>query len=298
MTYFELFGRLCKQYASGEAQAILRSVMETRFRLSFADILSGGIGQLSDGDTAELETIMQRLEKGEPVQYVLGETEFCGRRFSVEPGVLIPRPETEGLCEWVVETVRRNAGNKHADGLETGTGSNGIGSHDGIDILDIGTGSGCIAITLALDIPDARVTAWDISDEALRIARSNAEMLGAGVDFVRQDALNPPADSGKWDVIVSNPPYVCMVEIDDMERHVVDYEPGQALYVPDNNPLLFYRAIAGYAAAALKPGGSLFFETNTIYTEATAAMMRDMGYHRVETGDDCFFKPRFAKGKL
>ncbi len=283
MTYFDLFGRLCQLYEHNEAQAILRLVMETRFSMSFADILSGNISKLSDADQAELERIMQRLEKHEPVQYVLGEAAFCGRRFSVEPGVLIPRPETEGLCEWVEETVRRKTSHKEGDTL---------------DILDIGTGSGCIAITLALDISHARVTAWDISDEALDIARSNATMLGAEVDFVHQDALNPPADKEKWDIIVSNPPYICMIEVDDMERHVTDYEPEHALYVPNDNPLLFYRAIAKYATTALKPGGSLFFETNTAYTEATAMMMREMGFYMVETCDDCFLKPRFVKGKI
>ncbi len=275
MIYDELWKQLCSRYDRGEAQAIVRLVLESRFGLSLTDIICGGVERLSTDEMAQLEDIMVRLNAGEPVQYVLGEAEFGGRIFKVAPGVLIPRPETEDLCDWVA--------------------SNAKGARD---ILDIGTGSGCIAISLALDNACPQITAWDISDDALRISRTNADSLGAAVRFVKQDALRPPKDESRWDIIVSNPPYICERERAAMEAHVLDHEPATALFVPDDDPLLFYRAIAEYASAALRPGGSLFFETNTQYAEATADMLCQMGFDDVETRADRFGKPRFVKGSI
>ena len=202
MNYEQLYQRLCSIYDEGEAKAIVRWVLDVRFGLSTADIYCGKVTQLSPNDQAELEKIMQRLEKAEPVQYVLGMSDFCGRQFYVAPGVLIPRPETAELCHLIADFCNNERGDR-----ENGGGS----------ILDIGTGSGCIAITLALDIPESKVTAWDISDEALKIAKGNAETLSAAVNFEHQDALNISRLSDSWDVIVSNPPYICRKEADEME---------------------------------------------------------------------------------
>ena len=163
-------------------------------------------------------------------------------------------------------------------------------------ILDIGTGSGCIAITVALALPQARVTAWDISTDALAIAAGNAHRLGASVRFEHQDALNAPDDEARWDVIVSNPPYICDRERADMSDNVLSYEPELALFVPDSDPLLFYRAIARYASKALKPGGRLLFETNTAYVYEVAQTMADEGFTAIEVRNDCFGKPRMVKG--
>lgn len=163
-------------------------------------------------------------------------------------------------------------------------------------ILDIGTGSGCIAITVALALPQARVTAWDISTDALAIAAGNAHRLGASVRFEHQDALSAPDDEERWDVIVSNPPYICDRERADMSDNVLSYEPELALFVPDNDPLLFYRAIARYASKALKPGGRLLFETNTAYAHEVAQTMADEGFTAIEVRNDCFGKPRMVKG--
>ena len=270
MNYEELCQRLSKIYDAGEAKALVRWVLDVRFGLSTADIYCGKVTQLSANDQAELEKIMQRLEKAEPVQYVLGMADFCGRQFYVAPGVLIPRPETAELCHLIV-----NSGGK--------------------DILDIGTGSGCIAITLALDIPDSKVTAWDISEDALAIARHNALTLGADVKFEKHDALALETETDRWDVIVSNPPYICWKEADEMEENVLKYEPDTALFVPDDDPLLFYRHIMHYAVSALKQGGRLYYEINPIYADSIVDNLQALGFVDVAKIDDQYGKTRFIK---
>ena len=270
MNYEQLCQRLSNVYDTGEAKAIVRWVLDVRFGLSTADIYCGKVTQLSPNDQAELEKIMQRLEKAEPVQYVLGVADFCGRQFHVAPGVLIPRPETAELCHLIAE-----------DG--------------GADILDIGTGSGCIAITLALDIADAKVTAWDISDDALAIAQQNAKTLGADVSFEKRDALNISLTPELWDVIVSNPPYICRKEAGEMEENVLKYEPDTALFVPDDDPLLFYRHIMNYAISALRKEGRLYFEINPIYADSIVEQLLQLGFADVQKIDDQFGKTRFIK---
>ena len=269
---------------------------------------------------------MQRLEKGEPVQYIIGVADFFGRQFHVEPGVLIPRPETEELCRWILasdkhgltRTVRKSPHQSDTKDRESSLQSDNevrvSPSQSDANILDIGTGSGCIAITLALELPDAQVTAWDISHDALRIAAGNAKSLGANVTFKHRDVLDSSLftldsslftlDSSlftlhsslpKWDLIVSNPPYICEKEKSAMECNVLEHEPHLALFVPDDDPLLFYRAIAQYAVVALKPQGSLFFEINPLYADDLDRMLRIMSYHDISIRQDQFGKPRFLK---
>lgn len=279
MTYDELWRPLTAVYDAGEAKAIVRYVLDVRFGMSATDVYCGKVTQLSADDERCLDEIMQRLLRAEPVQYVLGEAEFCGRTFAVEPGVLIPRPETEELCRWVVE-------------------GEAAGREGGKDILDVGTGSGCIAVTLALDVDGARVEAWDVADEPLRVAPANAARLGAQVNVVRQDALTAPCDDARWDIVVSNPPYVCDSERAAMEPNVLGYEPERALFVPDADPLRFYRAIAGYAAKALRPDGELYFEINPTFADDMVEMLRQAGFAAVEVRTDQFGKRRFTKAKL
>lgn len=274
MTYNELCRRLSPLYGEGEARAIVRMVVEDEFGLSPTDIYMGKVNQLSADERANLEEIVARIANYEPVQYVLGHADFSGRRFAVAPGVLIPRPETALLIPMIGSAAARP-----------------------FTLLDIGTGSGCIAITAALDYPAATVTAWDISDDALRIARANATRLGAQVCFERQDALTPPADTALWDVIVSNPPYICMSERAGMSPHVLDHEPATALFVPDSDPLLFYRAIARYATRALKPGGTLLFEINALYASETSAMLHALGF-AASVERDQYDRPRFIIARL
>lgn len=298
MTYNQLWKRLTVIYNEREAQAIVRTVLDALFGMSLTDICLGKVTQLSADDTTRLEKIMQRLEKSEPVQYVLGSGWFAGRLFDVDPGVLIPRPETEDLVKWTCDEAKekeKEDNSKEERGKEEKEVSKkGEAPHP--SILDIGTGSGCIAITVALALPQARVTAWDISTDALAIAAGNAHRLGASVRFEHQDALSAPDDEERWDVIVSNPPYICDRERADMSDNVLSYEPELALFVPDSDPLLFYRAIARYASKALKPGGRLLFETNTAYTHEVAQVMANEGFTAIEVRNDCFGKPRMIKG--
>ena len=299
MTYNQLWKRLTTIYNEREAQAIVRTVLDALFGMSLTDICLGKVTQLSADDTTRLEKIMQRLEKSEPVQYVLGAEWFAGRLFDVAPGVLIPRPETEDLVKWACDEAKekeKEDTSKEERGKEEKEVSKKGEEAPHPSILDIGTGSGCIAITVALALPQARVTAWDISTDALAIAAGNAHRLGASVRFEHQDALSAPDDEERWDIIVSNPPYICDKERADMSDNVLSYEPELALFVPDSDPLLFYRAIARYASKALKPGGRLLFETNTAYAHEVAQVMANEGFTAIEVRNDCFGKPRMVKG--
>lgn len=274
MTYRELWRTLEPLYGNGEARAVTDYVLDVYFGLSKADIMCGAVDEMTAEKTAELNKIFGRLMEGEPVQYVLGRAEFCGRWFNVRPGVLIPRPETEELCAWIT-----------ADSKASGSPK----------VLDIGTGSGCIAITLQLDMPESKVTAWDISADTLDVARENAQRFGANVNFVKQDALNAKPE-GEWDVIVSNPPYICEKEKKDMAVNVLEHEPHTALFVPDADPLLFYRAITRLAVQTLSKGGRLYFEINPIYADDTCRMMQAEGMTAVELRSDMYGKQRMAKG--
>ncbi len=275
MTYKEMWQRIAPLYGADEARSIAKLVFDRSLEMSLTDICVGKDNELSDKERHLTEEITSRLEKNEPVQYVLGSETFCGRDFSVGSGVLIPRPETERLAALTAECCREM---QHAP-----------------SILDIGTGSGCLAVTAALDIEGAEVTAWDISAQALDIARKNAARLKADVRFELCDALNPPADARRWNIIVSNPPYVTERESKDMRPNVLDYEPATALFVPDDNPTLFYRAIARYAARSLKPGGWLLFEANPLFISQTVETVKESGLKHVETIDDMCGKRRFMK---
>lgn len=281
MTYSEIWHRIATSYDDGEARAIARILIEELFGLSYTDIVCGATDELSADDTLRLDTAVRRIEQGEPLQHVLGYADFCGNRFGVNASVLIPRPETE----WLV-----NEGERLMNGAPNTTPSAPK------RILDIGTGSGCIAISLKLRLSDAYVEAWDISEEALRTAESNAKALEAEVAFCKRDALRAEESAAPWNLIVSNPPYICDSERAAMDDNVLLHEPHTALFVPDDDPLRFYRAIARYALRSLSDGGSLLFECNTRYAEATGEMMREMGFENVTVNDDCFGLPRFVKG--
>ena len=294
-TYQQFWQSLTPLYDAGEAQAIVRTVLDVEYGMTLTDIICGKVNELSSDEERNLEEIITRLQNGEPVQYVLGEADFAGRTFHVEPGVLIPRPETAELCQWIEEEV------------------SSLDADDPKQILDICTGSGCIAITLGLTIPNSEVTGWDISEDALRIAQGNVEMLKArNVRIEYQDALMLPkaaeaaeaaeiseaAESSLskgWNIIVSNPPYICEKEKADMEKNVLEHESRIALFVPDEEPLKFYRAIAEYASSALKTGGALYFEINPIYEKETREMLQDLGFKDIETKEDAYGKKRMMK---
>ena len=279
-TYQEFWQSLTPLYDAGEAQAIVRTVLDVEYGMTLTDIICGKVNELSSDEERNLEEIIARLQNGEPVQYVLGEADFAGRTFHVEPGVLIPRPETAELCQWIEEEV------------------SSLEADERKQIFDICTGSGCIAITLGLNIPNSEVTGWDISEDALRIAQGNVEMLKAGnVRIEYQDALMLPKTAEAADIIVSNPPYICEKEKADMEKNVLEHEPSIALFVPDEEPLKFYRAIAEYASSALKSEGALYFEINPIYEKETREMLEGLGFKDIETKEDAFGKKRMMKAK-
>ncbi len=277
MTYRQLWQRLVPVYGEGEAQAIARLIYEVRYGLTLSDLL---MGRDSNVPQDELEQIAIRLERQEPVQYILGQADFYGKTFVVNKHVLIPRPETAELCQWIV----------------LGNGLQGCKK-----ILDIGTGSGCIAITLAAEMPKAEVTAWDISEEALKVAEENAKRTDVHVKFEQVDILHLPSSilhlTSAFDLIVSNPPYICNKERETMEANVLEHEPHTALFVPNDDPLLFYRAIAQYGQTALKEGGWLYFEINPLYAEALHEMLSKMSYHDIEIKEDQYGKQRMIRAK-
>ena len=269
-----IFDRLCMSYPASEARAIARLVLETRFGLTPIDICMGRDRTFSLEERRDLENIVKRLSQKEPVQYVLGQTDFCGRTFSVAPGVLVPRPETEELTEWIIRDEK----------------ASGFSSPD---ILDIGTGSGCIAITLSQELPQAQVSAIDISPQALAIARKNAE---GGVIPMTVNALERPDRAlGEFHCIVSNPPYICEHEREDMEENVLRYEPSQALFVPDHDPLLFYRAIGEYAVKTLKEDGRLYVEINRAYGWETTRLFQSLGLRDVTLKKDFYDNERMIR---
>ena len=277
MTYNELWHLLAPLYGDGEAKAIARLVFEVRFGLSMSDICLGKDTQLSANNQTELKGIADRLLEQEPIQYVLGQADFCGRTFMVNEHVLIPRPETEELCQWI----------------------NSQDASPRVRLLDIGTGSGCIAITLAAMYPKAEVTAWDISPEALEVAHENAKRTHVNVSFEQIDILHLPSNllHQTYDLIVSNPPYICNKERACMEANVLEHEPHTALFVPDDDPLLFYRAIAQYGQTALEPEGWLYFEINPLYAQPLSDMLRMMSYHDIELNLDQYGKQRMIRAK-
>ena len=297
-TYQQLWQSLTPLYDAGEAQAIVRTVLDVKYGMTLTDIICGKVNEISADEERKLEEIIIRLQKGEPVQYVLGEADFAGRPFHVEPGVLIPRPETAELCQWIEKDMIEKSIVSSGDSPEDSSENSPQATDDAKLILDICTGSGCIAITLGLNIPNSEVTGWDISEDALRIARGNVEMLKArNVRIEYQDALALPKAAEAADLIVSNPPYICEKEKADMEKNVLEHEPSLALFVPDEDPLKFYRAIAEYASSTLKPEGALYFEINPIYEKETREMLLKLDFKDIETKEDAFGKKRMMRAK-
>ena len=224
---------------------------------------------------SRLVKALDRLAGNEPLQYVIGSTPFCGLQFRVDPRVLIPRPETAELVEWVA-----------ADSASEG------------NLLDVGTGSGCIAVTLAHKLPGWKVQGWDISDGALEVARENNSLNGTSAEFRKVDILSDRLPEQRFDVIVSNPPYVLESEKADMEDRVLEHEPHSSLFVPDNDALLFYRAIAEFGKHNLSKGGRLYFEINPLEADALKLMLLKAGYHDIEIRNDIFGKQRMIKAIL
>lgn len=270
--------RLLEVYPEGEARALVRYVLEVRYNISIPDIYMGKDRHFSEEERAESDFIVERLLHQEPVQYILGQADFHGLTFNVAPGVLIPRPETEELVDWVLEELGR---------LKNAT------------VLDVGTGSGCIAVSLAKTCPGAKVSALDVSPAALEIAHANAQAIGVEVNMLCGDILHPDGNDvlskSSWDIIVSNPPYICDSEAMEMSKNVLGFEPHEALFVPDDNPLLFYKAITDYSIRKLNPEGKLFVEINRAYADEVMMLFSDTGFVGVELKKDMYDNNRMVK---
>ena len=263
---------LQESYSVQEAANLSRIVCCEMLGQTTIDYYLGKDIILSSKEMQKLNGILARLLNFEPIQYIQGTARFLERSYHVAPGVLIPRPETEELVEVMLREIPSDS-----------------------RILDIGTGSGCIAISLSKAFPNAKVTAWDVSEDALCIARRNNDDLQASVCFVKQDVLAWRGDGGQcYDVIVSNPPYITESEKQEMERNVLDWEPFSALFVPNNDPLLFYRRIGELGRMMLVDGGRLYFEINRAYGEATAMMLCGQGYTGIRILKDISGNDRFV----
>ena len=254
-----------------EVQAMIRIICEDIFNYDQVDVALRQESELPDFAQERVTEIIARLRRHEPLQYIVGSARFHGHRFKVTPAVLIPRPETEQLIDMIIDE------NSASD----------------LRVLDMGTGSGCIAISLARALKFAQVDALDVSRDALAVARENAAALKVKVRFFESDMLSPQPPA-HYDIIVSNPPYVCWSERESMERNVLDYEPGQALFVPDNDPLLFYKAIAAYAATSLEQGGRLYLEINQRFGNEVKRLLEDHGFDEVRIIEDSYGRTRFA----
>ncbi len=271
--YYDLRSALTALYDEGEAAAIAHGALEHVTSLTGLQRLSQKYLLLSEAQYEAYAGAKAALLGGQPLQYVTGKAFFLGRRFLVSPAVLIPRPETEELVEWIISTARPKS------------------------ILDIGTGSGCIAVSLKLALPDCEVTVIDVSPEALAIARQNAQQLGAEVAAQQLDFLNAQSRDAlpKFDVIVSNPPYIPLTEADSLHRNVRDHEPATALFVPGADPLLFYREIAAFGRTHLADGGAIFCELHRDYAVQTAELFCSHGYFSATLREDIHGAPRMLR---
>ena len=287
--YNQLVLEITPVYEENEAKSIIYLLLEHYLNLSKIDIfLDENIPQSID-----FQEIIHRIKAQEPIQYIIGETEFYGRKFKVTPDTLIPRPETEELVQLVLKAAPQPPEGELK--LYSKTPLLGVGGL----ILDIGTGSGCIAISLACELPDAQVFACDISGKALKIAQENAERNKANVIFEKVNILEPfTVHHSPFTVIVSNPPYVMNAEKAEMERNVLEYEPHLALFVEDNDPLIFYRKIAEFAAKNLIDRGLCIVEINQAFGLETAELFWNQGFSEVEVLKDMFGKDRMVKAVL
>jgi len=281
---FENYKRMLKDtYDTNEIEAITLLVVNEICNLSKAKIKAFPETEIPVEQSEKLNHILEELKTGKPVQYILGKTEFYGLPFYVNPSVLIPRPETEELVEWVLESV--------------GTRQSAAGN-----ILDIGTGSGCIAVSLKKNLPGFNVSAIDISEQALQTAASNAVLNNVDIEFINDDILNPKSQisnlKSQISIIISNPPYVTLHDKTQMHANVTDFEPHTALFVPENDPLLFYKAIVDFTTIHLTENDFLFFEINENYGQDTVELLRVKGFKNIELRKDMSGRDRMIKANL
>lgn len=272
---FNIRKSLSEFYPDTEISGLIRIIVEYITKSSMPALLSDKNTKITSEENLKIDKIVERLQRFEPIQYIIGETEFYGLPFIVNQDVLIPRPETEELVELI---LIENKGSKS-------------------QILDIGTGSGCIAISLQKHLPEANITGWDISDKALSIAEINNKNNGVDVIFKQVDILSDYPNNQHFDIIVSNPPYVLDSEKIDMHSNVLDYEPHTALFVPDHSPLLFYNKIADIATQLLGNGGKLYFEINRAKGQETIKMLEGKNFSNIRLIKDISGNDRIIRAE-
>lgn len=270
--FTDLRKRITLSQEASETDSMLYLILENVVSITRSDIIAQKAVSLPSGETAKLDAVLSRVNKNEPIQYILGKAHFFGQEFRVNPSVLIPRPETELLVEEVLKSTSNVPGK----------------------ILDIGTGSGCIAITLAKKLPQKTVIAFDISDPALQTASANAKELKVKVDFQHVNILSDAIPFRELEFIVSNPPYIAVSEKEAMNNNVLDHEPHLALFVPDNDPLIFYKVIAKRGLQALKPEGRIIVEINERFGKETADIFKMEGFIKIEIIKDIQGKDRIV----
>jgi len=274
----QFYEELSGNYPSEEVQSFFGLLAESILNYTRYETVMHAAEIISEAKQQQFQRAIERLKKHEPIQYIIGETEFYGLPFKVTPATLIPRPETEELVSWVIDCAK-----ERATALQP------------LSILDMGTGSGCIAISLAKYIANSEVTALDISSEALAVAQQNAAMNRVALNFKEADVLTLTTLSKTYDVIVSNPPYVRELEKEHMQANVLSHEPKAALFVSDQDPLVFYRAIASLAKQFLNPQGELFFEINEYLSKELIKLLEQMGFSEVVVRKDLFGKNRMIR---
>lgn len=267
-------------HGEGEAESFFYLILEAKHELKRIDLALRPDLDFSDAEILVWNTLVEDLKLEIPVQYLLGTTSFYGLDFNVNSSVLIPRPETEELVEWILESQKT------------------IAETQKLRILDIGTGSGCIAISLAKNLPNASVQAIDVSEKALATAKKNSERNKVDVIFIKQNILQTEDLGQQFDVIVSNPPYVRNLEKQEIKKNVLDNEPHLALFVEDNDALIFYKKIAELAQKNLVPNGQLFFEINQYLGKETVTLLAEMGFKNIELRKDIYGNDRMIKANV
>ena len=268
---------LTSLYDVGEAESFFYRILEARHQLKRIDIALQPELALTVAELEDWNLILEQLKKEIPIQYLLGSTHFYGLKFEVNSNVLIPRPETEELVEWIIESQQLAIGDKK------------------VRILDIGTGSVCIAIALAKNLPNAQVFALDVSEQALGTAQKNAELNQVAIQFIHQSILETDDLGQQFDIIVSNPPYVRYLEKLEIKKNVLDNEPHLALFVADDDALIFYRKIAELAQKNLNPQGQLYFEINQYLGQETLDLLQEMGFKNTELRKDIYGNDRMIQ---
>jgi len=271
------FSGLAETYPKTEIQSFFNILVEFKLKLSRIDVALNSDYEINTLDLNFLQKALFDLKKHKPIQYIIGETEFYSLPFKVNEHVLIPRPETEELVDWIVADVKPKT------------------QHSKLNILDIGTGTGCIPISLAKNLPNTKISAIDISTEAIKTAKINTQLNNVNIHFIEKDILNTNSLPEVYDIIVSNPPYVRELEKEQMQKNVLENEPHLALFVKDYNPLLFYDKIADLAKTHLTKNGHIYFEINQYLSEETKELLRSKGFKNIELRKDFFGVDRMIK---